>query len=132
MMRSDQTWARNTSGLRHSAQQRAAATRKRVDDALAALLRDPDRPVNFNTVAAAAGVTKAYLYKEPAVRERIDQLRREQAGRQHALEPRLDRTEMSARLLLIAKDRRIRELESRLHHLDQELATCRGQLYERL
>jgi hypothetical protein len=132
MIRSNHTWARNTSGLRQSAQQRAAAARKRVDDALAALVRDPDQRINFNTVSAAAGVTKAYRYKEPAIRERIDQLRREQATRQRMLVARSDRTEMSTRLLLIAKDRRIRELDSRPRQLEQELATCRGRLYEQL
>jgi uncharacterized protein DUF6262 len=132
MIGSSQTWARNTSGLRQSAQQRAAAARKRVDDALVTLMRNPDQRVNFNTVSAAAGVTKAYLYKEPVLRERIDQLRREQAERQRRLEPRHDRTEMSTRLLLIAKDRRIRELENRLVQIEQDLATCRGRLYEQL
>ena len=57
------TWARNTSGLEASAKRRTEAARRRVDDAIATLLRDPSRPINFNTVAAAAAVTTAYLIR---------------------------------------------------------------------
>ena len=40
--------------------------------------------------------------------------------------------EESSRVLLLAKDRRIRELQARVEQLEAELATCRGQLYHRL
>jgi hypothetical protein len=35
-------------------------------------------------------------------------------------------------VLLLAKDRRMRELEPRVEQLEAELATCRGPLYNRL
>lgn len=125
-------WERNTSGLEESAKRRAEATRRRVDDAIATLLRDPSQRINFNTVATAAGVAKAYLYKEPALRDRIDLLRQQQDEARRQLAPVRDRTEASKRLLVAAKDRRIRELEIRLRQLEAELAGCRGQLYDRL
>jgi hypothetical protein len=74
MRSTKRSWTRNTSGLEASAKRRAEATRLRVDEAIATLLRDPTRRVNFNTVAAAARVAKAYLYKEPTLRSRIDLL----------------------------------------------------------
>jgi hypothetical protein len=126
------TWARNTSGLEASAKRRAESTRRRVDDAIATLLRDPSQRINFNTVAATAGVAKAYLYNEPAFRDRIDLLRRQQDDARRQLAPVRDRTEASTRLLVAAKDRRIRELEARVKQLEVELATCRGKLYEQL
>jgi hypothetical protein len=39
---------------------------------------------------------------------------------------------VSTRLLVAAKDRRIRELETRVKQLEVELTTCRGRLYEQL
>ena len=69
------TWTRNTDGLTASARQRSATARRRVDEAIERVLLDGSRRINFNTVAAAAGVTTAYLYKEPSLRERIDRLR---------------------------------------------------------
>jgi hypothetical protein len=126
------SWARNTSGLEASAKRRAESTRRRVDDAIAALLRDPSQRINFNTVAAAAGVAKAYLYKEHALRDPIDLLRQEQNQARRQLAPVRDRTEASTRLVVAAKDRHIRELGARVKKLEIELAACRGRLYEQL
>jgi hypothetical protein len=130
--RTTRTWVRNTSGLAGSPRQRSEAARQRVEAAIQRLLCDPAERINFNTVAAAAGVTTAYLYKEPALRERIDRLRQEQAETGRRLALLRERTEESSRVLLLAKDRRIRELEARVKQLETELATCRGELYERL
>lgn len=126
------SWARNTTGLEASAKHRAETTRRRVDDAIGALLRDPSQRINFNTVAVAAGVAKAYLYKEPSLRGQIDLLRQQQDEARRQLAPVRERTEASTRLLVAAKDRRIRELDARVRTLEGELAACRGKLYERL
>ncbi len=126
------TWTRDTSGLEGSARQRSEAARQRVDEALQRLLRDPSQRINFNSVAAAARVTTAYLYKEPTLRQCIDRLRQEQAETRLRLAPLQRRTEESSRVLLLAKDRRIRELEVRVRQLEIELASCRGSLYDRL
>lgn len=126
------SWTRNTSGLEASAKRRAEATRRRVDEVIAGLLRDPSQRINFNSVAAMAGVAKAYLYKEPALRDQIDLLRRQQDEARRQLAPVRERTEASTRLLVAAKDRRIRELEARVKQLEVELASCRGKLYEQL
>ncbi len=58
---SKKTWKRNTTGLAARANLRKERKRQGVEGAIAALLRE-QRPVNFNTVAKAAGVSKAYLY----------------------------------------------------------------------
>lgn len=122
------TWVRNTSGLEASAKRRSDSTRRRVDVAIAALLGDPSQRINFNTVATAAGVAKAYLYKEPALRDMIDLLRRQQVEARRRLAPVPDRSEAGTRVLLAAKDRRLRELGARVKQLEIELATCRGRL----
>jgi len=58
---SEKTWKRNTAGLIAHAHQRKEQKRKRVDEAITRLLRE-HQAVNFNSVAKAAGVSKAYLY----------------------------------------------------------------------
>jgi Family of unknown function (DUF6262) len=126
------SWTRNTSGLEASAKRRAESTRRRVDDAIARLLQDPTLRINFNTVASAAGVAKAYLYKQPTLRNQIDLLRREQDEGRRRLAAARDRTDASARVLIAAKDRRVRDLEARVRTLEIELAACRGKLYDRL
>jgi len=37
------------------------------------------KKINFHTVAEAAGVSVAYLYKHDSIKQRIDQLRKQQS-----------------------------------------------------
>jgi hypothetical protein len=64
---SEKTWKRNTTGIIAHAQSRKQDKRRGVEDALTVLLRE-QRPVNFNTVAKAARVSKAYLYSQQDLR----------------------------------------------------------------
>ncbi len=70
-------WQRNTSGLAAHAKQRAECKQQQVEQAISKLIRE-NRLVNFNTVATSAGVTKAYLYNHPELRDRIEALRASQ------------------------------------------------------
>ncbi len=99
---SEPTWKRNTAGIAAHAQNRKEQKRKGVEDAIAALLRE-QKPVNFNIVARTAHVSKAYLYSQPDLRERIEALRQqgmEQMVRERA--PRVaDKTDASRDLLAV-------------------------------
>ena len=68
------TWKRNTAGLQSAVLRRAEDARTRAEAAIEALVRE-NRPVNFNSVAARARVTRAYLYAHRRLRERIITLR---------------------------------------------------------
>ncbi|MGH3287277.1 MAG: DUF6262 family protein [Streptosporangiaceae bacterium] len=64
----------NSRYLIQSARARSDAALTRARDAL----RDLDRagqPVTFRGLAAAAGVSRAWLYRQPAIRAEIEQLR---------------------------------------------------------
>jgi hypothetical protein len=61
---------RNTNGLAAYARQRALHKQEQVDQAIGQLLAE-NKPINFNAVATRAGVTKAYLYNHPELRDRI-------------------------------------------------------------
>src|SRR6266702_5359414 len=73
---SEKTWKRNTAGMTAYAHHRKEQKRKGVEDAMTALLRE-QKPINFNTVAKAACASKAYLYGQPDLRERIEALRQQ-------------------------------------------------------
>ena len=73
---SEKTWERNTTGIAAHAQKRKEQKRKGVEEAITTLLRE-QKPVNFNTVAKVATVSKAYLYSQPDLRERIEALRQQ-------------------------------------------------------
>lgn len=125
------TWQRNTSGLSAHAKQRAEGKQQQAEQAISKLLRE-NKPVNFNAVATSAGVTKAYLYSHPKLRDRIEALRASQRNNLIPQRAHSERTEGSREMLLAAKDRRIRELEQENQRLKEELKIALGKLYEQI
>jgi len=122
---------RNTTGLIAHAKLRAEQTRQHVDQVIALLLRE-NKPINFNAVARASGVTKAYLYSQSPLRERIEALRQQQTKTQSRSLPSQGHTDASKDLLLAAKDRRIKQLEAESRRLQTELKVALGKQYEQL
>ncbi len=130
---SEKTWKRNTTGIAAHAQARREHKRKGVEDAIATLLRE-QKPINFHIVAKAAGVSKAYLYGQPDLRERIEALRQqtmEQMVRARAV-PAPGKTDASRDLVILAKDRRIKELEAENQKLKLQLKTALAKAYDQL
>ena len=131
---SEKTWERNTSGMVAHAHRRREEKRKRVDETIAQLLRE-QQTITFQSVAKAAGVSKAYLYSQSDLRERIEALRQqaiEQAVRERAARPAPGKTDGSRDLVILAKDRRIKELEAENRQLKKQLQVALGKAYDRL
>ena len=129
----EKTWERNTTGLVVHAHQRKEEKRKRADEAITLLLRD-QQMVNFNVVAKAAGVSKTYLYSQPQLRDRIEALRQqepEQTIRERVARPK-GKTDAGKDVVILAKERRIKELEEENRKLKQQLKTALGRAYDRL
>lgn len=129
----EKTWQRNTTGLAAHAQQRKEQKRKGVEAAISALLRE-QKAANFNTVAKTAAVSKAYLYSQPDLRERIDALwqQRLEQVQQHAAVRPAGKTDAGKDLIILAKDRRIQALEAENRKLQQQLKTALGKAYEHI
>lgn len=130
---SEQTWKRNTAGIMAHAQSRKEHKRKEVEKAITTLLRE-QKLINFNTVAKAAHVSKAYLYGQPDLRERIEALRLqgvEQRVREQATHP-MGKTDASRDLVILAKDRRIKELEAENQKLKLQLKTALAKAYDQM
>ncbi len=71
---------RNTSGLEAHAQQKRESAIKRTESAIARLIKDK-RPVNFKTVSEESGVSRTWLYKEPEIKDRINQIKNKQTNK---------------------------------------------------
>lgn len=129
----EKTWKRNTIGLALHAKARREQKRQSVEQAIAEILRE-QKPINFNTVAKAAAVSKAYLYSQPDLRERIDALREQTQARhfrQSAMPP-AGKTDAGKDLVILAKDRRIKELEAENRRLQQQLKAALSKAYEQI
>jgi hypothetical protein len=68
----------NLANLQKAAATRTAAATARAEAALEHMLRT-GQPVTFRGLAAAASVSLDFLYRNPAVRQRVEHLRAQQA-----------------------------------------------------
>jgi hypothetical protein len=66
--------ADNTRFLTQATAERHQATLRKASDAIAHL-DSSGQPVNFSAVAAAAGVSRTSLYRDPAIRDLISRIR---------------------------------------------------------
>jgi len=67
----------NPDNLRRAAAAKRQAAHERADEGLRRLVKD-GRPITFASVAAEAGVSKDFLYRNAELRHRIEQLRGQQ------------------------------------------------------
>ena len=122
---------RNTNGLVNNARRKSQKTAEKVDEAIQRLIKNKGK-VNFNSVSEASGVSKAYLYTHPVIRERIDTLRKQQEGLPSPKQVKREMTDASKDVVIAAKNKRIKELEEENRLLKQELQKLRGKLYDKL
>ncbi|MEH2325885.1 MAG: DUF6262 family protein [Nostoc sp.] len=68
------TVERNIEGLRGNAQRKRQEAFEKVEQGIQKLIKE-QQVINFNTVAKASGLSKAWLYKESEIKARIEHLR---------------------------------------------------------
>ncbi len=108
---------RNVEGLRQNAQKKRQQAIEQTELAIKQLIKN-GKPINFETVAAAANVSKAWLYKETEIKERIEQLR-SQCAPKSPLTPKQRASDAS-------KDAIIRTLRERVKKLEAEVRDLRN------
>ncbi|EGD49588.1 hypothetical protein Cpap_4026 [Ruminiclostridium papyrosolvens DSM 2782] len=120
---------RNVEGLRSYAEQKSKNTIAKVDEAIQKLIKSKSK-INFNSVSMESGVSKAFLYNNDEIRERIDILRKQQEGLSSPSQVKREMTNNSKDILIAAKNKRIKELEEENKRLKDELMKLRGKLYD--
>lgn len=118
---------RNVEGLRQNAQKKRQEALDKVEQGIRQLLKE-GKPINFNTVTQAADVSKAFLYKEPEIKERIEQLRQQGAKKQS--EPRRQASDASKDAVIRTLRERIKKLELEVRDLRRQNETAYGQVIE--
>lgn len=125
------SWERNIDGLRAHAQQKAVETAHRAEEAIARLLQE-HRPINFKTVAEAAGISTAWLYGNETLKQRIIHLRGQQTPVvQVKVPPREQASSASKDAMIAALRQRIQKLEKENRDLKQQVEVANGLLYQR-
>jgi CHAT domain-containing protein len=118
----------NTEALKLHAQEKTKIALEKADKAIRELSLKGER-INFNSVANASGVSKAFLYGNDEVKERIELLRKQEVSKEINQRAKTDKTNKSKDIIIMAKDKKIRELENETKKLKEQLAILRGKLY---
>jgi predicted RNase H-like nuclease (RuvC/YqgF family) len=124
------SWERNLDGLRAHAQEKARETARRAEAAIAYLLKE-HRPVNFKTVAEAAGISTAWLYGNETIKQRIMHLRaQQQPSVQVRIPPREQASSASKDAMIAALRQRVKKLEEENRDLKRQAEVANGLLYQ--
>ncbi len=119
---------RNIEGLKRSAAERHRQAVQRAEKAIMLLMRE-ERPVNFKAVAETASVSTAWLYGQPELRERIEQLRHQ--GTQRVVIRNHHRaSDGSKEAIIHALKARVKSLEQKNQELERRLEIAYGRLCE--
>ena len=117
-------WKRNTEGIKAAAQKKRDEAFARAEAAIKQLLREK-RPINFETIAEVAKVTRAWLYKQPELRSRIETLRGQQKPKKQVpLELRASDKSKDALITELRKQNK--ELRAKIQQLNNEIEIVHG------
>lgn len=123
--------ADHTKGLKEYAKKKTQLTLEKVDKAIRELSLNEGK-INFNSVSNLSGVSKTFLYNNEEVRKRIEELRDKQINKDINQRAKYDKTSKSKDIIIMAKDKKIKELEEENKKLKKQLEILRGKLYEKL
>ena len=115
--------------LRQLHEKRKQVTKTKVEEVIKRLTKN-SKAINFNSVAAEAGVSKATLYNHPELKERIDFLRNQQD--KAFVDFRIKRDENNENSVIASFKRRIEKLEKKNKELEKENKRLRDKEKEKL
>lgn len=115
---------RSVDGLKKNAQKKRQESFDKVEKGIQQLIKEK-RAINFNTVAEASGVSKAWLYKEAEVRQRIEHLR-SQVGSQGKTPSKFRASEQSLKAIIQKQQAQIRRLEAENQELRKQNEVAYG------
>ena len=116
-------------GLERSWKDRAVESRKKVDEAIAALPTH-NKSISFSSISKYSGVSRNFLYTDKETREKIENFRRYDVKKEMNQKMKYDKTSNSKDVIIKAKDKRIAKLEEENRKLKNEVEHLRGKLYE--
>jgi predicted nuclease with TOPRIM domain len=123
--------ADHTKGLKEYAKNKSKLTLEKVDIAIRELSLT-EQKINFNSVSQLSGVSKTFLYNNGDIKKRIEELRDKQTSRMMNQRAKYDKTAKTKDIIIMAKDKKIKELEQENKKFKEQLELLRGKLYEKI
>ena len=106
-------------------------TLKKLDNTIDTMLKRKDK-VNFNSVSNESGISKATIYNNPAIRERIETIRQQQMQLPTQRQQKIEMSEKSKDALIESLRRKIKNLEEDNKKLNEQLKRCYGKIYKNI
>jgi hypothetical protein len=110
--------------------QRKANTYQKVDEAIKRLIRANER-INFNSVSNESSVTKATLYNNTDIRERIETLRQQQSQAPTPKQIKREMNESNKDALIESLKRKNKKLEDDNKQLREQLKVAYAEVYKK-
>lgn len=117
--------------LKQLHEERKVKTQKKVDKAIQRLIK-VQKPINFNSVANESGVTKATLYNNQDIKERIEGLRLQQSKVPTPSQVKREMNENNKDAIIASLKRRIKKLEEENKQLKEQVKISYADIYKNI
>jgi len=117
--------------LKQLHEERKVKTIQKVDEAIKRLIK-AQKPINFNSVANESGVTKATLYNNPNIKERIEGLRLQQSKVPTLSQVKRKMDENNKDAIIASLKRRIKKIEGENKELREQVKISYADIYKQI
>ncbi|PGF05950.1 transposase [Bacillus pseudomycoides] len=117
----------NTKGMLNYAFEKKKRTQNRVDEAIKVMIKECKK-INFNSVSEKALVSKAYLYRDPIIRKKIEELRQQQEGIHDIKKMKKNTSEASKDVIIETLKNRVNQLNEKVYLLESENQKLKTQI----
>ncbi|WP_143317041.1 DUF6262 family protein [Clostridium sp. HBUAS56017] len=117
--------------LKQLHEERKIKTQQKVDEAIKRLIK-AQKSINFNSVSNESGITKATLYNNPSIRERIEGLRLQQSKVHTPSQIKQKMDENNKDAIIESLKRKIKKLESENKDLKEQVKVNYANIYKQI
>ncbi len=119
----------NTEGIIKHAKLKTEKTIQKVEEAIKKMIKKQVK-INFNSVSAESGVSKAFLYRNTELRDRIETLRKQQEGLPSIKQAKRNMSDASKDVIIASLRKRIKDLEKENKEIKEQMKIQFGKIYE--
>lgn len=120
-----------TKQLKNLHNKRRALTQEKVDEAIQRLIKT-QKSINFNSVANESGITKATLYNNRDIRQRIETLREQQSQVPTPSQVKREMDDNNKDAIIASLKRKIKRLEEENKELRDQVKVNYAEIYKQL
>lgn len=117
--------------LKQLHEERKLKTQQKVDEAIRRLIKF-QKAINFNSVANESGITKATLYNNSDIKERIESLRLQQSKVPTPSQVKREMDDSNKDAIIASLKRRIKKLEEENKELKEQVKVNYADIYKQL